>query len=356
MDNIIRLALEDSLVLILVFLFLFAGLVYVFMRERFLSTLAGFARVVVSLLYGPIIYLKNVLEELANYGSKGEKEFSHSRQYLLNKIFLALQVVIVLIFVLVIAGGILAGWNSFLPPKELRQAITRTEEGLEQNQLALEQLEPRIAQFERSWSSNRNALLADLQRNRQKKAQTWESENQQLAGAIEAVQEARSRFADLHSIHQRARWAYQKTPENYYQLFREARRSILGSGLPRDVMSQLHRYNENWYRLSMIQFEITQMPEDYVRALFQPAFATLKEEYDQLNAIILEQTQELTDMRSRAKLNFWNLFSEIGFGMLQALAFVWLAGLLVEALWLGVSLATDVHALRSRMEEQGNIK
>jgi hypothetical protein len=352
MDTIINLILHDLQWLIVLFLLLFGGLVYAFMRERFLSTLGGFARVLISLFYGPVIYLKNVLEELTEYGTKGEQQFSTSRQYLLNKIFLALQALIVPIAVVILAGGILSGWNSFLPPKQLRVEIEQTEESLEENQMAMEQLEPRIAQFEKSWTTNRNALVNDLQRNRQKRIETWQAESQQLGKAIESVAEANAILAEVRSLHQQLRWSYQRTAENFYRLFLEARRLIARRGLPRDVAAPLHRYNEHWYRLSMIQFDQSVLSEEHIRAFFQPAYPLLKEEYDQLNTSVLEQTQRLTEMRSMAKLRFDQLFLEIALGLLQALAFVWVAGLLIEALWLGVSLATDVHLLRKRTEEK----
>ena len=85
--------------------------------------------------------MKNAVLTLAEYGSKGETEFSHSKQYLLNKLLLSLQAILVVFAIAVLASSLVVGWNQMMPPKELRLAITQMEESIKKQRDQLSELD-----------------------------------------------------------------------------------------------------------------------------------------------------------------------------------------------------------------------
>jgi len=93
-----------------------------------------------------------------------------------------------------------------------------------------------------------------------------------------------------------------------------------------------------------------------LRSAVQPEYRTLKNRADALAKVIPSQEKQLTSLRADAKYNVPVFLLGIVFSFLSFILVIWIIGLFIEALYLGVHLAVDIHKIREQYEPKSTIK
>lgn len=159
MDTLLSNLLEYWLSFVIIFLLVFTAISYIFVKEKVAEMYLGILRVLISIFYSPLIFLKKSILNLVAFGKKGEKENLHSKQFLLQKIIIFLETILIVISISFIVSGIIVGWNSFLPPLQLREARSNTEVNLDNAKDEMETVAPVYEQMKNFWDTKKDSLI-----------------------------------------------------------------------------------------------------------------------------------------------------------------------------------------------------
>jgi len=350
MTELIEFFLQNLFESIVVFIILFLLIAYAFARNRFGAMLGGVFRIIASFFYSPFVYLKKAVLALAEYGQKGEAEFLETRQYLLNKLLLSFQGALVILSVAVLARGFVTAWSEWLPPKYLREAISELKKQLGQEKKELGQVAPTVEKMESSWAKQRDSLVRVYREERSNKAARLTTENQELVNRFASFDErVRQVFESIRQYH--AQNEYHRQAAIFENVRDNVRLYYINPYLqeqePKDL---LNRYNDNWYAVMLAKLELSNFSERQLRSAIQPTYEALKTKLNELNSTIPYREEQLSQLRAQAKYNFSALFLQIAYTLLQFIIFVWIVGLIIEALWLSVHVAVNVQKLREHFE------
>jgi len=356
MNQLLTILAENLVATIIVFVVLFVAVVYLFAKEKFTQILLGLLLIIASLFYAPFMYLKNALLELAEYGAKGESEFVKTKQYLLNKFLFSLQALLVLISIASLASGFVSSWNRMLPPKPLRESISQLKHQLEKERPELAEINPRVSEMEMAWTTKKDSLVNLYSAEREKRAATAAKENKELERTINRGDEpTRDLFNGVKSS-----LAWYETYYGYPGAFENGRTSARYT-VERSVISDenkqlLHKYCDNWYLTMLARFDISSLTEAQLRSAVQSEYRTLKNRAQVLANLIPHQEQELASLKSEAKYDVPAFLLGVVVNLVSFILLIWVIGLIIEALYLAVHLAVDIHKIREQYEPKSTIK
>lgn len=351
METIFEIFSENLAAFLIVFVILFVSISYLFAKDKFLSMIIGLLRLLASFFYSPFVYIKRAVVGLAEYGTKGEAEFSQSKQYLLNKLMISLQGLLVVLSVAVLAVSLVSGWNQMLPPKPLQEQIGSLEGLVGKQQSELGETGPKVKQMEADWTIRRDSLTKAYALERTKKSETVLTENADLAGRIsqlgDTVQQCFLQIRDYYSQNE-----YQNSASQFERVNAEVRDYIGKLDVSDAAKGLMHTYNDNWYFLKLSGLEMSGFSESQLRSALQPAYNTLKKRLDYINEILPSQETELAELKKEAKYDIEALLLQILYGLLQFILLVWVAGLFIESLWLAIHIGANVEKIQDSLAKK----
>jgi hypothetical protein len=339
---------ENLVAVIIVFLVLFALIVYLFARDNFFSVLYGFFRIIISFFYSPVIYMKKAVLALAEYGIKGEVEFMQTRQYLLNKLMISLQAFLVVISIVVLASSLVSGWNQMLPPKDLSERILSLETELGKEKPELPQVEQNVKRMEDAWLNQHDSLVKAYNIERTGKRETISAENADLANRISQIDSTiHESFIELKNYHSQNE--HYSSASQFENIKIEIEDFVNRLGVSEETTGLMLKYNDNWYALMLSTLEISDLSESQLRFVIQPTYNNLRNRLDYLTQTIPTKQEELTRLQAEVKYEIKNFFMEILYGILQFILLVWVMGLLIESLWLAIHIGANVQKIHDNL-------
>jgi hypothetical protein len=87
-----------------------------------------------------------------------------------------------------------------------------------------------------------------------------------------------------------------------------------------------------------------------VRAKVQPDYRNLRTELDKTTADLEQARQTYDVLRQEAQFKVGRFARDIAWVLLKLIAFIWVIGLLIELLWLGVDIAANVQQVREHFD------
>ena len=351
MENIFNLFAEDLTATLIVFLILFAAIAYFFAREKSVAVFSGVILIALSLFYGPFVYLKKVVLKLAGHSAKKRTEFEQPKQYLLDKLLFMLQALLVILSIAILAAGIVSGWNQMVPSKELRVAVSTTENELQKMRIELREMEPAAKQLETVWATQRDSLMKGYKTERAHIGEKMMAQNNDLATRINASSDtAQQALSEIKYYH--AQNEYRTSPSEYEPIMIEIKNYLDRQILSPEVKNLLLNYNDNWYAQVLARFETRTLSEGQLRFALQPAYHNRQQRLDYLKETIPSRENELAQFRAELKYNFAALGVQILFTILQFILFVWVVGLVIESLELTVDTAANVQKIQEHFKNQ----
>mgnify|MGYP000890483837 CR=1 FL=1 len=349
MKTILHLFSSNLLATSLVFLALFFLIASLFAKERLGQMLQGLLRILASIFYSPFVYMKRAVLSLADHGVKGETEFSKTKQYLMNKLMLMLQALLVIFSLAVLSAGIVAAWNSMLPPKHVREFVKNLKMEIKTNQTDLAVIEPQVKQMEQLWNTQRDSLIKAYKEQRNKNIETLRADNLQLEKQIYSNSGDYQNNLEIIKNYL-SQNEYQRSARQYARVKEDVQNYLERTINDSAAKTRLQRYISNWYSLMLSKLEIDNFSESQLRAAVQPNYKSMKEKAESLPQTISRQESQLAEAKSAAKLRFPAFFLGILISLAGFLAVVWVIGLIIEGLWMGLHMAGNIEKIRDKIE------
>ncbi len=340
----------DLLTTFVVFIVLLAGFAYVFAGKKIIAVLSGLFSIILSVFSSPFIYFKKATVGLDNENAKVKAQAGQARYYLLNKLILVFQALLVILSVAVFAIGFVSAWNQLFPSKALRETIGATEEELKKLKSELQQAEPVVGQMQTVWTTRRDSLVKAYNAERPRKADMLSARNTELAASpIAGSDSAQLVLSDIKSYH--AQNDYLTEPSQFEPVFTEITDFIERQGLSPDIKNLVIGYNNNWYTQMLSRFETTALSENQLRFVTYPEYHSRQVRLDVLRETIPVKERDIEQLRSEEKFNVEAFVVYFLITIVLFMLFVWFMGLLIESFRLSVDIATDMKSIREHFEK-----
>jgi len=351
METLVYAFEEHIVALLIVFVILFLGISYLFTKEKLPQFILGLVKVFASIFYAPFIKVKNTVLMLAEFGEKGERTTNSSKQYLLGKIILIFESILIILSISLVSSGIITGWHSFLPPAYLRESADQLEQIIDETNSKLSEISSQISKFEDSWEENKITVIKEAKDKRNKIISDLKGINKQLDSQIPI---------DASSI----------VVFNNLKTYLENNSSITGARDIREVdnsatryvndeysiteesRERLRIYINNWIRIKNTTIELGGLTDEVIRYEYQPEYASLKSNLDSYQSAINSQTENLKSINDQMKYDFEAFVKAILLSILLFIVIIWVVGGFIELLNLNVDLAGNVNKLRVLKEEE----
>lgn len=326
---------------IIISLILLGLFTYLFHKEKFTLTLLGFLRIIASIFYSPILYFKKLFESVNIFGQKGEKEYSESEQYLLNKFLIIVKGVWILLGVLILGSGLVASWNSFLPPEYLRNQITSYEKQIHQLDSTFQISKAKFDQLENEWTAKSAEIITKYRNDIRSSIDNASKENNTISNSYSS--------SPVFSTVNNFLIQNENTTSQYYlESFKNQAIGYSNNNSPDDnSRQQLAKYAENWYLIRMQNIKLNNANDTAIRNEVQPEYSGLKNEIDSYNSYKSTYESSLVELRKEAKYNFSALLLGLLSTIISFIIFMWFVGLVTELMFLVVDLAGNVKKLRT---------
>lgn len=327
-----------SIVLLILFAFLFD-------KGKVGKAFLGILRVIGFIFSSPIIYLKKCFINLGEVGEKHSDDIGNN-QYLLNKLLLILEVVLILISVIYLSHGVITSWNGFLPPQYLRDQISQTEKYINDSNTQLDSINTILKNYDDSWVQQKDKLISDFKMQQQNKLNTASNNNAQIErqyGSIPLFTTLKnyliqnSNVVDTYTLNQINQSATTWLNSNVSDM---------------NLRNALFNYLSNWFMIKEVNNASNNFSEAQLRNKIQPDFAGDQSQVSYLTSNIQNSTQDLVSLRQQAKYDFGFLIENLILTLLTFLLYIWIIGLIIELMFLSVDLASNVKKIRTYMENK----
>jgi len=326
----------------LIWLLLCAILVAVFARDDAGRFVVGMLRIVASVFYSPFVFLRGAIQRVVRFAT-GEADFVGSEQYLLNRLMLTLQAVVIVIAVASLAAGGVMTWNALMPPDWAREAVKRLSSDLESTQKRAADAETAVSRADEEWAKSKKAAMDEYVASRRKTVDSLRAANAQLvplingtggyAPSIFNMVQSAAGSGDRSVTERRAR-QMESTVSSYYYYLDDTTRSRIRSWI------------SNWERQETLQYEIANGNEGVIRDALHPDYSGLVEQKSRLAAEVTSLDAQLKSARDEAALRWSGALWTLLRAAVSFVVLVWLLGIAVEGAWMLVRMADDVRKIR----------
>ncbi|MEI7812767.1 MAG: hypothetical protein WCJ01_10125 [Ignavibacteria bacterium] len=343
-ENLFLSLREHLAATIILFVILINIITYLLIRNKIGSFYLGALMTLASLFYSLLLYLKEAFLVLSDFGNKGEKEFSGSKQYLLNKFLIFAQLLLVVISLSIIAVGIVSAWNNFLPPKYLRDRITELEATVSEKKNELTAADSKIQQTDKDWADKKDQLINNFKNEKKNELQKAVSDNKSLEPAIYNNPEINNIFLAIKSYLDNNNGSLSGRK---YAVIKYINQQYIGA----DAANILRIYTDNWYAAQTTKEALEKFSEDNLRLDIQPDLNMLKQTSSGLNSIISRWEDDLKNLNAEIKYNFSALALTLLSSLLQCIITIWIIGIALELLGLSINMAGDIREMRSKIND-----
>ena len=336
---------------IFVFFVLLAILAYVAIGKKAMSLLLGILRALLLFFSTPFVYLKMSILELSTPASSTELKPVSAKQYMLTKFMVFMQALLFVVAVAILSGGLVSAWNQLVPSSLLRETISATTQELKDLKSTLQETEPAVKQMETTWTSQREAKVAQYKKERDQRIEKLREEYSALETRIatlgETVQEPLNELKNSH---------VQNNYLDYTTLFEtpleEMASSVNRLSLPQNTKLLLHQLTDIWYAMMLTKFEVEQLNENQLICVAYPEYYSTKRKCDLLKEIIPARENDLTQLRSEERYNIEGCLFQIVLTLLLFVFVVWIFGLFIESIWLSIDIATNIKKISDQSEKR----
>ncbi len=338
---------EISIVWILIIaVLILAGFSYWFTKDKFGYTFLGILRIIASIIYSPLLYFKNCFISLTRFGEKGDSELTESKQYLLSKILIITEWFVVLIGVFIISSGIVTSWNSFLPPKYLRDQIQGAEKYIHSLDSTFQFAKTNLERLDNDWSNKKDQLIKNFNDERGRNRSAAENENNTIATQLSS----NTSFQDLKNYLDQKNYLTDKNSIEYTRT--DLENYFYYSTADENLRSSLKKYGNNWITIKLSNIDLSNYSEVDLRNVIQPEYTNLKYQESNYNSEVGGIKTNLENMKTEAKYSFKSLLLGLLITFLTFVFYMWFLGLLLEMIFLMVDLASNVKKIRSNLESK----
>jgi hypothetical protein len=332
----------------IIFLTFFVLFGFVFSGGAFIPFLQGMVRVAVSMVYSPFVFLRRSSNAILGFGRRGEQDYVATEHYLLNKLLLWWQAVVIVVAMGWLAVTVVQTWYAFLPPEEVRTALRTTREKLAEEQEQLVTATADATRFETDWNQQKPQLISAYRMQRERTSRSATDQNTRLDREVRASGNQMA-IADLGILEAYAN-QHQQSVEQIAGAHRDLDRWINNQMyLDEPTRSKLHAWGDNWERGAQAADELRNLSETALRNGAQPGYQnTLARKADLEQRVPITQ-QLVKDLEEQAHFRWTEALFTVVKSLLQFLFAVWVFGLLTEALSLMIRVADHVRALRQRL-------
>ncbi len=338
---------EISIVWILIIaVLILAGFSYWFTKDKFGYTFLGILRIIASIIYSPLLYFKNCFISLTHFGEKGDTELTESKQYLLSKILIITELFVVLMGVFILSSGIITSWNSFLPPKYLRDQIEGTEKYIHSLDSTFQSAKTNLERLDNDWNTKKDQLIKNFDDERGKNRTAAEKENNTIAAQLSnniSFQDLKSYLDARNYLTDKSSIEYTRTDlENYF----------LYNTPDENIRNTFKKYGDNWITIKLADIDYSNFSVGDLRNVIQPEYTNLKYQESNYNSDVGSNKTNLENMKAEAKYSLKSLLLGLLITFLSFVLYMWLLGLLLEMIFLMVDLATNVKKIKSNLESK----
>lgn len=332
-----------AVIMFLVLSFLFSG-------GRLGAFLRGIGRVLASTVMAPFKFMRRSVAAVSDHGESGDRALEGSEQYLLNKLMMLLQAGVIVASIGGLSAGLVMTWKTLLPPEHLRDQISSLKKEIREQERIQSNATERLQVLDKEWE--------------QKRVVTFEQARAALAEAARAAGEAVSEveqqiagdaalapfLSDLQGYAprrdggeldrgdiDRAGRRLSTRVDSYYWIADDARNT-------------LRKWTDAWRGLALAEIELRELTEDVARARLQADWRENFEAKRSSEESLTHLNERLTTTREAAKFRFKPAALQLVLSLVGFIALIWVLGLMVESLWMGIRLAGDVHELRRQSD------
>ncbi len=334
---------EHFILAAFLFLLIAALILYLFARDRMFQVLFGVLRTIASFFTGPFIFLKKLVGQIADFGTRGDSDFRTTEQYLIHLSLTMARVAVIAVAIAGLAGSIVAGIEASWP-RSLLAEIDNVKEQMAKDKVELGTATDKLEKYDKDWQSKRDQLVNQYRSEATQKSDAAQRENNQIessANADATLARALEPIRRFLTENQNASDALSvaRVHDNAIQF---AERLALSDY----AKAQIVKYADNWQTIMNGRLQVNSISEDQLRARIQPDYRQLSMERDSLTAQVAREEEVLSSLRKRVSYSPLPLMSSIFFGVLYFILTVWFCGLILEWISLSVSVARDIRDIR----------
>lgn len=336
---------------LMLWMLLFVAFAAMFARGKVTPLTKGLMRLVVSIIVSPFVFLQRATSGVLGFDDQQEQSFRAGDQYVLSKAMMILQAVIIIVAIGALAAGVVATWNAFVPPSEVREAARRHRSELENQKLKAANDAAAVTKLDTDWASRQAGALAKYRSERQTRIRNLSGEMGEIETSLSTYGNENVK-AILGQLKERAASRSTESADDLSYGKRALDNYISNQWYWLEDWSRtsLNRWNELWLARNIADLELRTLSIDELRRAEQPdydsAVARSSAEAERLQEMTVIQAN-LDDAASlKWKAAGWRALA----AFVTFLFFVWTAGLLIEAGWLGIRVAGDVRRLREAAE------
>jgi hypothetical protein len=343
MSGILETFLSHLVASFLMWLLLCAILVAVFARDDAGRFVVGMLRIAASVFYSPFVFLRGAIQRVVLFAT-GEADFAGSEQYLLNRLMLTLQAIVIVIAVASLAAGGVMTWNALMPPEWARDAVKLLSSNLEATKTRSANADGAVARADEEWTSLKKAAMDEYVASRRKTIGSLRATNAELIPLINAtggyapsifnMVQGAAASGDPSQTARRARQMESTVSSYYYYYVDDTTRSRIRSWI------------SNWERQETLQYEIATSSESAVREALHPDYSGLVEQKSRVASEVTSIEAQLKTAREEAALRWGGALWMLLRTGVSFILLVWLLGLAVEGAWMLIRVADDVRKIR----------
>lgn len=331
-----------ALMLWVVFFVLFAAL---FAGRQLTSFAGGVARVLAGIVISPFVFMRRAVQGVLRFNRAEEEGYRASDQYLLNKAMLVLQALVIVIAIGVLSAGVVATWNEWVPPSEVRRGAREYAKRVEGQRTTTATANAALAKLDTEWTQKADALVATFRREREERKATAQK-NMAATNEIFATYgspQGKTKFAEM----QQYALSVELSRDNIrYAKSRLDSMASYGWGLASWEQQTLGAWTERWETKALAELELANVPMDALRNEAQPTYPQAKEASDRETATLASMEEHSARLNEAASLKWKAALWSALRAFVAFLLFVWVWGALIEAVWLAIRIADDVRRMR----------
>lgn len=331
-----------ALMLWVLFFVAFAAL---FAGRQLTTFAAGVGRVLAGIVTTPFVFMRRAVQSVLRFDRTQEETYRASDQYLLNKAMLVLQALVIVIAIGLLAAGVVATWNAFVPPAEVRREARELRKKVVEQSTTAETANAALAKHDTEWTQKREVVLAKFRAERQSRvaaAQKNMTATDEIFSTYGSPR-GREKYAELQAYTRQI----MPSPDTIRQAKERLDRMVAYSwGLVGWEDQTLRAWNERWETKALAEYELANVPMDVLRAEAQPEYLQSKVTADRESSTLASMEEQSRQWNEAASLKWKAAAWRLGRTFLTFLAFVWVWGALTEAGWLAIRIADDVRRMR----------
>ncbi|HEX7153092.1 MAG TPA: hypothetical protein VF618_16515 [Thermoanaerobaculia bacterium] len=351
MSELVAYFLSNLVWSLIVFVILFVAFTAAFARGQLGGFAVALGRVLLSIVTSPFVYMRKAAAGIVGYTREGEEEYRASDQYLLNKLMLTLQAVLIVAVVAALSASLVATWNAWMPPEGSRDAAREQRVRVEEQRVKRQEAATALAALDSEWERKRISAVARFRTGQQRVVNDATNEMTEAEVLINASGNATAGrvLSDMRATANRG----DTDSERHIGWTKSRLDSHVNSywyWLDENTRRPLKNWSEQWALRTNAQFQLDTVTPDVLRLREQPNLEATKQAQERTASELQQMESVLVMLDEQASLR-WKAAALTALRCaISIFLFAWLVGVFIEAAWLAVRVAGDVRRIRLNAE------